>query len=184
MVPWVSLVTKPLLTPALTYPYRSTVGAGLGGTLAEPVKNYPGFFQPNGIFAHFPYLLPNLVCAAIVVFGLVVGFLFLEETHEDKKDNRDRGIEIGQWLIRHLSWRKEKEQYSKASYLEETLTLITEEEKLGFDSTVTSPLLSPSTCSTTQTGDQRPSQRPKISLRQAFTRQVSLIIVSYGILAL
>jgi hypothetical protein len=186
VVPGVSQTTASSLATLLTNPYRSIVGAGLGGTLAEPVKNYPGFFQTNGVFARFPYLLPNLVCAAIVVFGLVVGFLFLEETHEDKKEQKDRGIEIGQWLVQLMTWRREKEPYFKAGYLEETLTLIAEEEKLDFDSAVTSPLLPPSTCATceSQEEDKKSSQRAKIPLRQAFTRQVSLIIVSYGILAL
>ena len=45
------------------------------------------------MFDTYPYLLPNLVCSAIVVFGLAVGVLFLEETHEDRKYDRDRGLE-------------------------------------------------------------------------------------------
>ncbi|KAF2436529.1 MFS general substrate transporter [Tothia fuscella] len=167
----------------------SIVGAGLGGILAEPVKNYPGYFQATSIFSRFPYLLPNIVCATVVIFGLIIGFLFLEETHEDKKDSRDRGIEIGKWIVRHLTWQKQTEPYSKVGYFEETLALIAEREKIEPDPMVASPLLAPSTCSTCSTVVESDDEAEKsvgigkITLRQAFTRQVSLIIVSYGILA-
>ena len=74
------------------------IGSGLGGTLAEPVHNYPEFFEPGSIWDRYPYLLPNLVCAMIVVIGIVVGILFLEETHEDMQDRKDVGLKAGRWI--------------------------------------------------------------------------------------
>ena len=44
-------------------------------------------------------MLPNLVCTIILACGVVIGILFLEETHEDRKYRRDIGLEIGQWLL-------------------------------------------------------------------------------------
>jgi hypothetical protein len=175
--------------PILTFLRRSIVGAGLGGTLASPAISYPGFFQPNSIFSRFPYLLPNIVCTCVVVLGLIVGFLFLEESHEDKKDRRDVGLEIGKWIIRNLSWQKREMLSSKVGYFEETLSYMVEDEKSGFSPSASSPLLEPTPCSTScslcsplQKLEAPPVK--KISLRQGFTRQVALIIVSYGILAL
>jgi hypothetical protein len=152
--------------------------------------NYPGFFQPNSIFSRFPYLLPNIVCACVVVLGLIIGFLFLEESHEDKKDRRDVGLEIGKWILRNLSWQKREMLSSKVDYFEETLSYMVEDEKTSFSPSASSPLLDQAPCSTScslcrphvQTLEAPPAK--KISLRQGFTRQVALIIVSYGILAL
>jgi hypothetical protein len=84
------------------------IGSVLGGTLAEPVKNYPGFFAKGGLFDKFPYLLPNLICVGVVVAGLITGFLFLEESHEDKKDRPDFGLELGNRILQFVSlkWAK------------------------------------------------------------------------------
>ena len=71
------------------------IGSGLGGSLADPVRNYPTIFKPGSLLDRFPYLLPNMVCTTIVVFGIVVGLLFLEETHEDMQDREDIGLQVG-----------------------------------------------------------------------------------------
>src|SRR5580700_6666036 len=75
--------------------HRSILGPSLGGALAQPCISYPGIFPPGSIFERFPYLLPNLVCTVIVSCGVVIGVLFLEETHSEKKYRRDVGIEAG-----------------------------------------------------------------------------------------
>ncbi|KZF22889.1 MFS multidrug transporter-like protein [Xylona heveae TC161] len=59
------------------------IGPAIGGTFAEPAVGFPGLFSANGIFATFPYLLPNLICAGLLLISIVVGYLFLEETHPD-----------------------------------------------------------------------------------------------------
>ncbi|KAI4208995.1 MAG: hypothetical protein LQ351_008017 [Letrouitia transgressa] len=43
----------------------------------------PSIFSPTGIFATFPYLLPNLICAALLLISIILGYLFLVETHPD-----------------------------------------------------------------------------------------------------
>ena len=75
----------------------------IGGALARPCVSYPELFPKGTIWDRFPYLLPNLFSAATVFFGVVVGFLFLEETHMAKKSQRDRGIEMGNRIIAFLS---------------------------------------------------------------------------------
>ncbi|KAI5197795.1 MFS general substrate transporter [Aureobasidium subglaciale] len=59
------------------------IGPSIGGIFSAPADNFPDVFSPHGIFAKFPYLLPNLICAALMMFSIVCGFFFLEETHPD-----------------------------------------------------------------------------------------------------
>ncbi|KAK2606093.1 hypothetical protein QQS21_003488 [Conoideocrella luteorostrata] len=59
------------------------IGPALGGTLADPHVSWPDSFPKGGVFDRFPYLLPNLVCAALLLVSIVLGFLLLDETHPD-----------------------------------------------------------------------------------------------------
>ncbi|KAL2003651.1 hypothetical protein VTN02DRAFT_2914 [Thermoascus thermophilus] len=59
------------------------IGPAIGGLLARPAESYPSVFSPHGLFGKFPYLLPNLVCAGLLLFSIIGGFLFLQETHPD-----------------------------------------------------------------------------------------------------
>ena len=107
----------------------AAIGSALGGGLADPVRSYPNIFQPGTTLDRFPYLLPNLVCFFIVVFAIVVGVLFLEETHEDMKETRDYGLEMGKWIERTVkshSWRPHSQYGDKCTM--ETLTLLHEGE--------------------------------------------------------
>ena len=51
--------------------------------LANPSATYPSIFPPSTLFDTYPYLLPNLVCAGLLAVSIVVGYLFLQETHPD-----------------------------------------------------------------------------------------------------
>jgi hypothetical protein len=70
----------------------------IGGALARPCISYPDVFARGTIWDRFPYLLPNLFSAATVFVGVVIGILFLEETHATKKHQRDRGRELGDFI--------------------------------------------------------------------------------------
>ncbi|OJD39860.1 mfs transporter [Diplodia corticola] len=59
------------------------VGPSIGGYFAEPSKNFPALFPPGSLFDRFPYLLPNLICALMLLGSILAGYLFLEETHPD-----------------------------------------------------------------------------------------------------
>ena len=59
------------------------LGPVIGGTLAKPAKSFPTLFSPDGIFATFPYLLPNLICAGLLMVSIFIGYFFLLETHPD-----------------------------------------------------------------------------------------------------
>jgi hypothetical protein len=47
------------------------------------VHNFPRFFSSTGLFAKFPYLLPNIICTGLLVIAIVAGYVLLEETHPD-----------------------------------------------------------------------------------------------------
>jgi hypothetical protein len=166
------------------------IGSSLGGLLTEPVKNYPSVFAPGTIFDSYPYLLPNLVCTLVVVFALIVGTFFLEETHEDIKHERDRGLEAGRWLLRKISRNGGEEPLSeKDASFEETRSMLNEENLAAYQNTGSSPTL----CSLRTSLAEPPpyaigatekleAQQP--TWRNAFTRQVCLTIIGYGFLAL
>lgn len=59
----------------------SIIGSAMGGYLAQPTKNYPSVFPPDGLFGQYPYLLPNLVAAIYIALTILVGAIFLKETN-------------------------------------------------------------------------------------------------------
>lgn len=58
------------------------IGPSIGGYFAEPVKSFPSRFSEHGIFAKFPYLLPNLICAVLMLVSGLAAWIFLTETLE------------------------------------------------------------------------------------------------------
>jgi hypothetical protein len=59
------------------------IGPAIGGTFANPCLSFPSVFSQHGVFAHFPYLLPNLICAAFLLLSILAGYFLLQETHPD-----------------------------------------------------------------------------------------------------
>jgi hypothetical protein len=59
------------------------VGPAIGGTFADPHKSYPHAFPQGGLFEAFPYLLPNLLCAGLLLISILLGYFLLDETHPD-----------------------------------------------------------------------------------------------------
>lgn len=74
--------------------HRSIIGPMIGGALSRPCISYPELFHRGTLWDRYPYLLPNLFSAATVIVGVVVGFLFLDETHAAQKLQRDRRREL------------------------------------------------------------------------------------------
>ena len=173
----------------INFEFRSIVGSGLGGTLAEPVKNYPTYFSSGSLFDKYPYLLPNLVCAIVVVFGLLIGILFLEETHEDKKNRRDVGLEIGRRIIQLLNPRKENGCLgAHLEYLEETQVFIGDESNttdFALEGSAPANLTAADVFETDLNRANGANNSKRLSsIWQAFTMQMLLLIIGYGILAL
>jgi hypothetical protein len=168
----------------------SILGPTLGGALARPVRNYPNLFAAGSIWERFPYLLPNLVCTVIVSVGVCIGFLFLEETHAEKKQRRDPGLEIGKWLLGKVTRCANLKLYrnEKVDDLSEVASLLHEEDQPpGYRTTAASPHLpstpSPEPQESLNLNDVSVKSRAKPAVTKAFTRQVVLNIVGYGLLA-
>lgn len=90
------------------------MGPTLGGLLARPTVNFPSIFPPDSFFGRYPFLLPNLICTGILILGLCVGILFLEETHHTHKFSRDTGVELGKCVLR-LFKRRRTSKYAPLS---------------------------------------------------------------------
>jgi hypothetical protein len=132
------------------------------------------------------------VCTGIVVFSLTVGVLFLEETHEDFKHERDRGRECGQAILARV-WKQKTDALLTAQdgSLDETQSILRPDSPRIYRSNASSPTLCSSRNSLAEpphysidgTLDEKISAPPP-RVRDGFTRQVCLNIVQYGILAL
>lgn len=153
--------------------------------LARPVETWPSVFGGT-LFETYPYLLPNLVCTFVVLCGLAIGILFLEETHEDVKYDRDYGREIGSWILRKVQGEKGYVLLSEKDESFDEMRGMLEDGSRAYDSTTSSPTL----CSTRSSMTGVPEYslekvRPaKLTMRQLFSKQICLIIISVGTLAL
>ncbi|CAN0007258.1 unnamed protein product [Ectocarpus fasciculatus] len=61
------------------------MGTAIGGLLAQPALTYPTVFSATGVFARYPFLLPNLVGAGFALVMLALVVVFLPETRTFNK---------------------------------------------------------------------------------------------------
>lgn len=175
----------------------SIVGPMIGGALARPCISYPEIFARGTIWDRYPYLLPNLFSAATVFFGVIIGLLFLDETHAEKKAQRDRGREIGDYLA---SWfggvascngrgRSPEKQAlldgkQNVQYLSTSVrpgSAHSDEALPAYRSQENSPRLAPQP--DTQSLNEAPLEPIAVRRSKTFTKPVIMNIISYGILA-
>ncbi|KAL4809234.1 MFS multidrug transporter [Aspergillus unguis] len=160
----------------------SIIGPAMGGALSQPCDNYPWLFPRGTVFDRFPFLLPNLVCVVVLVLGVSVGLLFLEETHPEKKHRRDRGLELGNWLIGRCCGAPTAEESDPAD--SDYFADYDEMAPPAYRSTEPSPRLGPVKQEIDHLAEvddiekQVSGGKPK-----AFTKQVVFNIIAYGILA-
>ncbi|RKF64142.1 putative membrane protein [Erysiphe neolycopersici] len=150
----------------------SILGPALGGVLARPAISYPSIFPPNSIWVKFPYLLSNLICTIIIIFSVIVGILFFEETHRVKKHQRDPGLEAGKWLLKKISASKStfiSSTNDEVNGLSETTILLDAQQRTNYSCSSTEPI-------TINTDDNH-------TVTRVFTKQVIINIVCFGILA-
>ncbi|KAI1334837.1 major facilitator superfamily domain-containing protein [Xylariaceae sp. FL0016] len=83
------LVTKPEHEPRaysvmpFVWSIGTIVGPAIGGLFAQPHQSFPNLFPEGGLFDVFPFLLPNLLCAGLLLVSIILGYFLLEETHPD-----------------------------------------------------------------------------------------------------
>jgi hypothetical protein len=158
--------------------------------LARPCISYPEIFARGTIWDRYPYLLPNLFSACTVFVGVIVGVLFLEETHVAKRNQRDRGREVGDYIvskcpsIRGFTCR-ERTPEKQGLLHEETACAgdnSDDEDLPRYQSNSSSPKMTPR--SEPETQDSQAYEAVEAPPTKIFTRPVIMNIVSYGILAL
>ncbi|TQV98746.1 hypothetical protein V2A60_007549 [Cordyceps javanica] len=175
----------------------SIVGPMIGGALARPCISYPQLFARGTIWDRYPYLLPNLFSAFTVLFGVIIGLLFLDETHAKKKHQRDRCREVGDKIAAFFSRSgscqgraPEKKSllrdstpagYSSIASGTPSLLIEDDEPLPSYKSQDNSPKLGPSNAPDSPVVtmvEAAPQQK-----RDVFPRPVIINIMSYGILA-
>jgi hypothetical protein len=134
-------------------------------------------FPADSVWAARPYLLPNLVCTVIVSCGVVVGILFLEETHAEKRHRRDPGLEAGRWLISCFTSGSgtTAARSEKGPVPDDAQWLLSDDAPSYHTGSEASSLF--------DSDSERQARQAAPAAVSAFTRPVILNIVGYGILA-
>ena len=160
--------------------------------MAQPSKSYPTIFLRGTLFDRYPFLLPNLVCAVVLTVGVLIGILFLEETHVEKRHRRDPGLEAGRWLLDWFGIKPSSAFKTQAVEVRiDDYQMVAEDEPPpGYRTTEGSPHQPSSRCQSPRATRNRCdnfggriSHDSARSAKKAFTRQVILNIIAFGILA-
>ena len=174
LVPYKELQPRAFSIMPLVWTIGSIFGPGFGGALANPVAKYPKLFGRSWLFRMYPFALPNIVSASFFVVGLIVGFLFLKESLETKRNSRDHGRIIGKLLLRPFKpkkpraakWQHEEEQSSSLLKHSRGSSSASTEHDVDVRAEPTSIRLAPP------------------SYREVFSYQSNLNLLTYSLLAL
>lgn len=106
-------------------------GGDSGGQLADVLRPVGG--SGLGAFldefrTRHPYALSNFMVSAILWCSVIIGFLFLEETHEKFKNRRDYGVELGDSIMALFGRRKPVRPWNQPKEANETMALLSESE--------------------------------------------------------
>ncbi|KAI9717931.1 MAG: hypothetical protein M1812_004458 [Candelaria pacifica] len=99
IVPQKDLQPRAFSIMPLIWTIGSTLGPAFGGALSNPAQRYPKLFGGIHLFEAFPFALPNLLAGVFFLIGLVTGVLFLNESLETRKSQRDYGRVLGNSLV-------------------------------------------------------------------------------------
>ncbi|KFY47696.1 hypothetical protein V495_01869 [Pseudogymnoascus sp. VKM F-4514 (FW-929)] len=175
MVPERSLQPRAFSVMPLVWSFGSILGPAFGGFFASPAVNLPGLFGNNKLLTKFPFALPNMIASVFFTVGIIVGFLFLHETLETRKNKPDYGIYIGLRLVRCVKPRKKRSRDYDDDELGAALLNNTHSRTNShssskpFDTTWQAPKTTPA---------------PGPTVWEVFNRQSNLNLLSYAILAL
>lgn len=170
LCPWKELQPRAFSVMPLVYTIGAIFGPTLGGALSNPLRLDPRKPSGNGLLERFPYCLPNLVAAVFFAIGIVVGWLFLQETLETKKNHQDLGLRTGARLI--ASVRKLLAVGNKGDPLEPEREPLLGQQKAVNGTSATAD----ATVTVTK------AEKPRI--RDVLTYQTTLNLVVYTLLAL
>ncbi|KAI9691404.1 MAG: hypothetical protein M1820_009676 [Bogoriella megaspora] len=159
------------------------LGPILGGFLGDPVKNLSHIFGPKSLLGgsegvswmkSWPYALPNLVTGTILFIAIASVFLGLDETHEHRRYQPDRGRQITRYLQNVLALRRLTPKYVLINQESTASSSAELENHQSVDATGTSSAEKPSSHSSTS----------KVPFRRIWTRNVILSLASHFFLIL
>ncbi|MCJ1421062.1 hypothetical protein MMC32_007424 [Xylographa parallela] len=178
MVPQKILQPRAFSVMPLVWTIGSIFGPIIGGALAKPATRYPGIFGTEGFFTEFPFALPNMMASALMVIGVSTGLLFLKETLETKRHQRDYGRVLGKLLTRMFKTKKEKSTWRSGD--EQSSSLLKHARMGSWDSTAGA-----------QEDDNEGSQTTgktanvaTLSYRDVFSPQSNINLLTYTLLAM
>ena len=175
LVPERELQPRAFSIMPLIWTIGSIFGPGFGGALADPAHKYPRVFGNSQFFRTFPFALPNLVAAAFFLVGFTIGFLFLRETLETKKNVPDLGRKLGLLLLNPCKqWKKGRSLHEE----EQSASLL----KHSRMSSISSSGTDPKNDARAKHAGPVPVKPP--SYREVFSYQSNMNLLVYTLLAL
>lgn len=169
MVPWKELQPTAFSLMPLVWSIGSVFGPSFGGFFARPAEQYPGIFGGSWLFTTYPFLLPNLMACVFFFISVVVATLFLHETLETKRHERDWGLVLGEKISRRF---KRKPRYVHERHHRPSFV----------DAEASAPLLPKSGAAGVV--KKKPGNTSTPTMREIFTPQVATNIIAYTFLAL
>ena len=177
IVPEKELQPRAFSIMPLVWTIGSIFGPAFGGALVYPVRRLPKLFGSVHLLERFPFALPNLCISVLFLIGIIFGFLFLKESHEDMRDRKDYGRILGSWLTRSCtkrsnlpkatSWRTQEHDEEGEAFLRSS----------SASSEMGTPL-------TKHASRPLPIPRPSTSWASVFTRQSNINLLVYTLLAM
>ncbi|KAF3003151.1 hypothetical protein E8E13_008878 [Curvularia kusanoi] len=169
LCPWKELQPRAFSVMPLVYTVGAIFGPTLGGALSNPLRIDPRAPRGDSLLERFPYCLPNIVAAVFFAVGIIVGWLFLQETLESKKHHKDLGLRTGARLM--ASVRRILGIKGKINHIGEREPLLARQKATD----------NPATAIDASVTVTKPS-KPRI--RDVLTYQTTLNLVVYTLLAL
>jgi MFS family permease len=152
----------------LVWSVGSVFGPAFGGLFAKPADQFPGLFGNSYFFNKFPFALPNMLAGVVFLVSLSTATLFLKETLQSKRDDRDWGLILGQRITEAFRHRSHKRQQKLRRYSMQ-------------DAEASAPLLQVAGMSSKASPRGAAVEKPPVpSMSAVFTRQtvINLVAVS------
>jgi MFS family permease len=177
LVPQKELQPRAFSIMPLVWTIGSILGPTFGGATVHPAERYHSLFGNSKFLRKFPFSPPNLLSAVLFLIGIITGVLFLKESLETKKYNRDYGRMLGSALTRSCSRRKRNRPHWGLENDEAEAFLSAHD---GSDSELSSP---------GGKGKPNVSYKPSVpykavGYREVFSRQSNINLAVYTLLAM
>lgn len=108
------------LSMAVTWNVGGVIGPLIGGKLSHPDTSVLGDSWFDELNKRYPYALPNIVIASILLSKTAIAYFFLKETHPEFRHRYDHGISVTERVLERIGWGS----YDKEDFEDETASLL------------------------------------------------------------